>query len=57
MTPVLPTAVYLGLQESDDLAPFPLYNIVGGPYDRSTVTAERLVALGIVVPGPSKGKS
>ena len=47
---ILPTAVYLGMQERVDLPPVALYNIRGGPYDRSTVTAERLVALGIAVP-------
>jgi hypothetical protein len=51
MTPVLqPTAVYLGLQERVDLPPLALYTIRGGPYDRSTVTADKLVALGIAVP-------
>jgi hypothetical protein len=50
MTPVLPTAIYLGLQQRVDLPPLALYNIRGGPYDRSTVTAAKLIELGIVVP-------
>ena len=47
MTPV---AVFLGLQDFGNGLVVALYNIIGGPYDHSTVSAERLIALGIAVP-------
>ncbi len=44
-TPAQATAVFLGHAPSG-----PLYNITGGPADRSTVSADRLTELGIAIP-------
>lgn len=49
-----PTAEYLGWQEdsSNPNGGFPLFNVKGGAYDGSTVTAETLQKEGIAIPEP-----
>ena len=44
------TAEYIGAQENPTGPDFPLYNIIGGRYDGSTVTTETLIELGIPIP-------
>lgn len=49
------TAIFLGMQPTGKgTEAIALYNITGGPYDRSTVTAGRLIALGIPIPAGAK---
>lgn len=45
-----PRAVFLGYQERVDGSVFPLYNVVGGALDRSTVSRGTLEREGIPVP-------
>lgn len=45
-----PTATFLGYQPTAEGGAFPLYNVAGGPLNRSTVSAEKLTANGIAVP-------
>jgi len=43
-------AIFIGWQEDIDAEPFPLFNVEGGPRDKSTVTLETLKELGIEIP-------
>lgn len=45
-----PTAKFAGWQEVPNKEPMALYHIVGGPSDKSTVSAQKLEELGIEVP-------
>ena len=48
-----PRAVFAFVQPGfDELPDLPLYHVIGGPSDRSTVTAATLQELGIAVPLP-----
>lgn len=46
----VPTAEFIGYQERVKGLPFALYNIEGGKFDKSTVSARTLVRLGIMIP-------